>query len=209
MRTDVDDAMKKTFVCFFLAALAVVVGCNKRLKLVDDDTDAGAAPPAAPTTPAAAPTNGGLTPTENADPGAGMAGIAGTGGTTPSAGTPAAAQYPPTCAGYCEHALRCVGSYNQTEMSTCIPQCAAQNVPASKIAELNRKSCPELIAFIKGQGGKGGNSSSGGAKPAGNPGCNNCATCVFDGTSCYSRVPPFLACDSCCCAKGGPAPRWE
>lgn len=204
MRADVAHALK---VALFVVLLA---GCTKRLKLslVDDEADA-ADPNAknAPATPATA------TATATATDTSGGPGALATNTATAPAGkaatpAPAPAQYPATCAGTCEKALKCKGAYNATEQASCVQSCEAgpQAHNTARFADLNRKDCASMLAAL----GMGGGSSSGGAKPAApQGGCNDCATCVFDGTSCYSRVPPFLACDACCCRKGGPAPRWE
>jgi hypothetical protein len=186
-----------------LVLFVVSAGCNKRLVLVDaDDTkDAAAGTPVA-----AAAGTGEITITVDAGSAAvavdaGAATVKPTGVAAAPGGT-----FPATCAGTCEKTLRCLGSFNASEQASCIAQCQAGSPDPARFARLNKMDCATLTATLKG--GSGGSSSGGGA-PEGPCGKQHCATCVFDGTSCYSRVPPFLACDACCCRPGGPAPRWE
>ena len=189
---------------FVAIALWAPFTCNKRLALIDveDTPDAGTSATAA--VPAAS--TAGLVVTVDA-------GTAATAGTKPAAVTTTqptsqpGGSFPPTCAGTCEKSLRCLGSFNATEQASCVAQCQAGKPDPARFARLNKMDCATLLATLKGGGGS--STSSGGAAPDEPCGKDHCTTCVWDGTSCYSRVPPFLACDACCCRKGGPAPRWD
>jgi hypothetical protein len=200
-----------------IAGALLVGGCKKRLKLVDAEGDPSARGAGAAATAGAAGGAAGATPLEPSDDtasaSASATAAAAASGAPAAKAQPAAATgaaYPATCAGTCEKTLRCMGSYNATEQASCVASCEAGNPDPARFAKLNKLDCASLLASLKGGGGggssSGGGSSGGAAQPCGP---SQCSTCVFDGTSCYSRVPPFLACDACCCRKGGPAPRWE
>jgi hypothetical protein len=198
-----------------LLMLLVLPSCTKRLKLVlmDDEADAGATttltpanqPP--PTVPP--PTGLGEDPGEGPDspPTRGPSAAA-----NPTAAKTAAAKttYPATCAGVCEKTLRCMNAFSAVEQTNCIQSCKPN---PTRFAQLNQMDCGTLITTLKNEGSAssssgGGNARSSSGAPS-NCGPDKCSTCVWDGSSCYSRVPPHLACDACCCRRGGPAPRWD
>jgi len=198
-------------------ALVIVLGaaaCSKRLKLslVDDEpfVDAGGAA-AAP-----APKKGGLGNGGNAGGALGDPDDPSPSTPPPPAPTLANRGASPNttgvigCAAMCEKTLKCLNAFNDAEQSACIAKCGTPN--QARFAKLMAMDCKTLITTLQNENNGGSSSSSsssssgGGAKPCG---ANECSTCVWDGSSCYSRVPPHLACDACCCRKGGPAPRWD
>jgi hypothetical protein len=187
--------------------LALLPGCNKRLVLVDRDHDEEPPSRAVATAQASAPALAPAGDTTAAASGS-VARADAPAPSKPAAAAPAGNAYAATCAGTCEKTLRCMGAYNATEQAACVTSCEAGTPDPARFARVNKMDCATLLATLKGgnKGGGGGASSGGAAEPCGK---NQCSTCVFDGTSCYSRVPPFLACDACCCRPGGPAPRWE
>jgi hypothetical protein len=98
-----------------------------------------------------------------------------------------------------------MNAYNAKEQSDCVTSCEGGKPDPVRFSHLLQMDCKTLVANLKGPNGGG----AGGNKQASPCGADKCSTCVWDGSSCYSRVPPFLACDSCCCRPGGPAPRWD
>ncbi len=194
-----------------LALLATGLGCHKRLVLVDADST--------PVGSVAKPVSTGSEASERVDKphwevtrtpdaGRGTSRMALTDASNrKAAATQSTEPYPPTCAGTCEKTLRCIGAFSAGEQATCVAQCQAGTPDPARFARLNTMDCATLAAALKGERGSGSARGNGGDDEA--CGAQQCATCVFDGTSCYSRVPPFLACDACCCRAGGPAPRWD
>ena len=201
--------MKSRFALLALGLL-VVTSCNKRLKLVDADEDPASKATAAPPPTAAATTD------EEDDPPVHMPHVP-TATAKPTAApakpAPVAAAYPPTCAGACEKTLKCMGAFNAAEQAACIADCSKHTANPQKLAQLNAMDCVTLLSTLKGGGG--GGASGGGAAPKPATACNaDCYGCVWDGSQCYYLNGSMIGagtvtCAACCCAKGGPAKRWE
>ena len=199
------------------AIVAVVVlfaatACNKRLRLVDKDKDERGASPLPPST-ATAPN---AVPSDEDDPPVHMPHVPSATAKTAPAPLPQKV-YPATCAGTCEKTLRCMNAWSDTEQAACVAECSQHATNSAKLAELNAKDCNSLLSTLKGGGAANNNAkpstSSGGAAPQ--QACKaDCYGCVWDGTSCYYLNGSMIGsgtvyCAACCCAKGGPAKRWE
>ena len=99
----------------------------------------------------------------------------------------------PSCAAYCDHALRCLNSLNPTESASCISSCEAQHPTPAKLTEMTSMKCDQIVAMMRG----GGN-----AKPAG--ACTDCNGCYWEQDMClyvhgYVATGIKQACKPCCC----------
>ncbi len=104
--------------------------------------------------------------------------------------------------------LQCFGQDDQSSRESCNAECARRGATTDQLAQVQGATCEQIAQYFQGQqqgqvdwgAASGGTGGTGGA-------CPDCAGCVWDGSSCYHGTG--LACDSCCCAPGGPAPRWD
>ena len=94
--------------------------------------------------------------------------------------------------------------FSREEQSACAEACEDGKATPLKLSHLNGMDCPTLLANLEGK-----DAGLVATPRADKCSTEQCSTCVWDGTSCYSRLSPFDDCDACCCRPGGPAPRWE
>ena len=109
------------------------------------------------------------------------------------------------CTNVCRKSLKCMGevAYKRQDLKTCVNECEDGKASPVRLSRLYTMDCETLVANLE-------NADGGVGDPAASPcSAQQCAACVWDGESCYSRISPFADCDACCCKKGGPAPRLE
>jgi hypothetical protein len=114
------------------------------------------------------------------------------------------------CQDACAHYLQCRGVADGNLLASCTQECQQGNPDPNTLVQYTQLDCATAIQLVEGSGGPGGGQPGG--APAG--GCNaDCTGCVWDGSSCYQRamaaMGSVIECAACCCAPGGPAPRWD
>lgn len=191
---------------YYVAALVLsLTGCREIVReLLKDDHPSESTDPAATKPPTATPSSPEPRP-DDPPPKPTAAPTAKATATAPAKKAP----LPPTggnCTNVCEKSLKCMNAYSAEEQQACVTSCEGGKPDPVRLSHLYAMDCTTLVANLKGGGGGAGANANKQASPCG---ADKCSTCVWDGSSCYSRVPPFLACDSCCCRPGGPAPRWD
>jgi hypothetical protein len=107
---------------------------------------------------------------------------------------PAPVHAAPSCAAYCDHALRCLNSLNPTETASCVSSCEAQHPTPAKLTEMTSMTCAQVVAMMHG----GGNTP----KPTG--ACTDCNGCYWEQDMClyvhgYVATGIKQACKPCCC----------
>jgi hypothetical protein len=104
--------------------------------------------------------------------------------------------------------LQCFGQDTASSRASCNNECAQRQATTEQLAQVQGATCEQIAQYFQGQQQQGPYNfgAAGGAGAGG--GCTaDCTGCVWDGSSCYHGTG--LACDACCCAPGGPAPRWD
>ncbi len=128
----------------------------------------------------------------------------------PAGGTGGTDTYASDCGAACEHYLACKGIDDQAQWSQCTNECqSSTELDPAVVAEYPQYDCATAIQLVEGGGG---GEVEGGTEGSGT--CNaDCTSCVWDGSSCYSNsmaaMGTVIECEACCCAPGGPAPRWD
>lgn len=190
-----------------------LVGCNKRLRLVDKDEPSASATAPGFGSPAAPGENasGGhpLAPATTEGNGAAPA-VPGATTTAPTATTTTTAaaakkKYPPTCAGACEYTLRCMGAFNAQEQASCVTECTRKGEDPNKLSQVNATDCATLVAQLRG-GGKPNPPNNGGNNGGNTGACsrNDCLGCYWEQDMCmyvhgYIATGIKQACKACCC----------
>ncbi len=116
---------------------------------------------------------------------------------------------PTGCGAACAHYLECKGIDDEQQWTMCTNECqSSTELDPAVVAQYPSLDCATAIELVE--------SNQGGAAESGNQGgaCNaDCTSCVWDGSSCYSNsmaaMGTVIECEACCCAEGGPAPRWD
>jgi hypothetical protein len=126
-----------------------------------------------------------------------------------NAGTAQQGGDPSGCGAGCDHYLGCKGITDQATWAQCNDECVAANMDPAVIADYTQTDCATAIQLVEGEGGM----QQGGEAPANGACTADCHGCVWDGTECYYNASAAMgatqACEACCCAEGGPAPRWD
>lgn len=112
-----------------------------------------------------------------------------------------------TCDSACAHLLGCFEQDDAASRTNCNAECVQRQTTPDQLAQIQGATCEQLAQYFgAGQQGQVDFGAAAGAASGG--GCSaDCTGCVWDGSSCYHGTG--LACDSCCCAPGGPAARWD
>lgn len=123
----------------------------------------------------------------------------------PNGGAPTYPGGGASCDSVCAHILQCFGTDNANSRMTCNQDCFQRQATTEQLAQVQGATCEQIAQYFQGQ--QNGQVDFGAAGNNGGGCTADCTGCVWDGSSCYHGTG--LACDSCCCAPGGPAPRWD
>jgi len=129
-----------------------------------------------------------------------------------TAGSSQASDDPSGCGAGCQHYLGCKGINDEQQWVACHDDCVAQNMDPALIAEFTQTDCATAIQMVEGGGMEGGEGQ--GEQQGGTGACTaDCTGCVWDGSMCYHHAMSMMGstqeCESCCCAEGGSAQRWD